>query len=50
MENQICGVSIEEFVILKPKIYLLLVYYKVEYKKTKDRYKNVVERITQYVE
>ena len=46
MKDETTGVAIEEFVRLKPKIYLLLVDDNSEHKKAKDVNKNGVSTIT----
>ena len=45
MKEKTGGVAVEEFVELKPKVYLLLVYNN-EHKKAKDVNKNVVGTIS----
>ena len=44
MKDETGGVTIEEFVGLKPKMYLILVSYSSKYKKSKDVNKNVVAK------
>ena len=44
MKDETGGVTIEEFVGLKPKMYLILVSYFSKYKKSKDVNKNVVAK------
>ena len=47
MKGEMGSVAIEEFVGLKPKMYLLLVSISSEYKKVKGVNKNVVAKINQ---
>ena len=45
MKDETAGVAIEEFVRVKPKVYLYLVNDNTEHKKTKDVNKNIVATI-----
>ena len=46
MKDETAGVTIEEFVRLKPKMYWFLVDDNSEHKKTKGKNRNIVEKIT----
>ena len=46
MKNETCGFAIEEFVRLKPEMYLFLVVDNSQHKKEKGKNRNVVQKIT----